>query len=131
MGLEDQSPRSLARVLGLFEALAAADGGLTLTQLSTALDAPKSSLLLLLKPLVAMGYLEHGAARYTRGAAVFRMAASILSARRFPRLIRPYMEALVARTRESVLTDARMALGAQANAAHSAVLGVPSSWPSR
>ena len=39
MGLEDQSPRSLARVLGLFEALAAADGGLTLTQLSTALDA--------------------------------------------------------------------------------------------
>jgi DNA-binding IclR family transcriptional regulator len=102
MGLEDQSPRSLARVLGLFEALAAADGGLTLTQLSAALDAPKSSLLLLLKPLVAMGYLEHGAARYTLGAAVFRMAASILSARRFPRLIRPYMEALVARTRESV-----------------------------
>jgi IclR family acetate operon transcriptional repressor len=98
----DGSPRSLARVLGLFDALAVADGGLTLTQLSAALDAPKSSLLLLLRPLVSMGYLEHASARYTLGAAVFRMASTILSASRFPRLIRPFMDALVARTRESV-----------------------------
>jgi DNA-binding IclR family transcriptional regulator len=102
MSTDDPSPRSLVRLLGLFDALAAAEGGLTLSQLSAALDAPKSSLLLLLRPLVSMGYLEHAAARYTLGAAVFRMAASILSARRFPRLIRPYMEELVVRTRESV-----------------------------
>ncbi len=102
MEQEGYSPRSLTRILGLFGSIAKADGGLTLSQLSAALDAPKSSLLLLLKPLVTMGYLNHASARYTLGAAVFRMASEILSVRQFPKLIRPYMEELVARTRESV-----------------------------
>jgi len=102
MEQEIYSPRSLTRVLGLFGAIAKSDDGLTLAQLSAALEAPKSSLLLLLKPLVSMGYLNHASARYTLGTALFRMASEILSVRQFPKLIRPYMEELVARTRESV-----------------------------
>jgi len=102
MEQEVYSPRSLTRVLRLFGTIAKSDDGLTLAQLSTTLEAPKSSLLLLLKPLVSMGYLYHASARYTLGTAVFRMASEILSARQFPKLIRPYMEELVARTRESV-----------------------------
>ncbi len=100
------SPRSLTRVLGLFGAIAKSDEGLTLAQLSSSIEAPKSSLLLLLKPLVSMGYLNHASARYRLGAAVFRLASEILSVRQFPKLIRPYMEELVARTRESVFLAA-------------------------
>lgn len=96
------SPRSVTRVLALFGTIAGSAGGLSLAELSTALDAPKSSLLVLLRPLVAMGYLDHASARYTLGAAAFRIASRILSARQFPKLVRPYMEELAARTRESV-----------------------------
>lgn len=99
---EVYAPRSLNRLLGLIGAIARADDGLTLARLSAELDAPKSSLLLLLRPLVAMGYLSHSAARYRLGAAMFRLASDVLSLQSFPKLIRPCMEALVARTRESV-----------------------------
>lgn len=99
---EVYSPRSLKRMLGLIGGIAKSDEGLTLTQLSIALDSPKSSLLLLLRPLVAMGYLTHAAARYSLGAAMFRLAFDILSLQSFPKLIRTHMEELAARTRESV-----------------------------
>ncbi len=100
------SPRSVARVLGLLDAIARSADGLTLSGLSAALDAPKSSLLVLLRPLVAMGYLDHASGRYTLGGAAFRIASDILSARQFPKLVRPLMEDLAARTRESVFLAA-------------------------
>ncbi|MGE3759637.1 MAG: helix-turn-helix domain-containing protein, partial [Pseudobdellovibrionaceae bacterium] len=56
MGEVAGSPRSLARVLGLFDAIAHAGDGLTLARLSVELKSPKSSLLTLLRPLVAKGY---------------------------------------------------------------------------
>ena len=46
-------PRSLMRLLGLFDALAKSKEGLTLADLNTELSSPKSSLLNLLRPLVA------------------------------------------------------------------------------
>lgn len=94
------------RVFALLDAIAGAADGLTLSELSAALEAPKSSLLVLLRPLVAMGYLDHGSARYTLGGAAFRIASDILSARQFPKLVRAYMEELAARTRESVFLAA-------------------------
>ncbi len=96
------SPRSLMRLLGLFDAIAKTEGGLTLARLSTVLESPKSSLLMLLRPLVAQGYLIHEAGVYRLGAAIFRLASDILSTRNFPKLVRPFMEELVARSQETV-----------------------------
>lgn len=99
---EFSSPRSVTRILGLFESLAGASDGLSLAELSVTLGSPKSSLLTLLRPLVAEGYLTHGSARYRLGPFIYRLAADILATRRFPKLIRPYLEELAARSGESV-----------------------------
>lgn len=97
-----EAPRSVMRVLGLFEEIAAAREGKTLAQLSVQLGSPKSSLLLLLRPLVASGYLLHADNRYRLGAAAYRLASDILATRDLVQLVGPYMEELVTRTRESV-----------------------------
>ena len=52
-----EGPRSLNRILALFDLVAQSDQGLSLAELSTALDCPKSSLLVLLRPLTEKGYL--------------------------------------------------------------------------
>ncbi|RPI41534.1 MAG: IclR family transcriptional regulator [Betaproteobacteria bacterium] len=96
------APRSVMRLLRVFETIAAAREGNTLAQLSVRLAAPKSSLLMLLRPLVASGYLLHVDSRYRLGAAAYRLAADILSTRDLNQLMRPYMEDLVSRSRESV-----------------------------
>jgi IclR family acetate operon transcriptional repressor len=46
-------PRALTRLLALFDALSASADGLSLADLSIVLDSPKSSLLNLLRPMVA------------------------------------------------------------------------------
>ncbi|MGZ8212867.1 MAG: IclR family transcriptional regulator [Burkholderiales bacterium] len=102
MAHEENSPRSLARVLGLFGAIARTADGMTLARLSAELDSPKSSLLTLLRPLVAKGYLTHDGGVYRLGPSIFRLAADILSTRSFPKLIRPFMQQLVERSQESV-----------------------------
>ena len=102
MAHEENSPRSLARVLGLFGAIARTADGMTLARLSAELDSPKSSLLTLLRPLVAKGYLTHDGGIYRLGPSIFRLAADILSTRSFPKLIRPFMQQLVERSQESV-----------------------------
>ena len=68
----DNSPRSLARVLGVFDAIAHTADGMTLARLSAELDSPKSSLLTLLRPLVGRGYLTHDGGAYRLGPAIFR-----------------------------------------------------------
>jgi DNA-binding IclR family transcriptional regulator len=98
----ENSPRSLTRVLGLFGAIARAPDGLTLARLSGDLVSPKSSLLTLLRPLVARGYLTHEGGVYRLGPSIFRLASDILSTRSFPKLIRPFMQQLVDRSQESV-----------------------------
>ena len=95
-------PRSVMRLMRVFESVAAAREGRTLAHLSVQLGSPKSSLLTLLRPLVAGGYLMHVDNRYRLGTAAYRLASSILATRDLPRLMAPYMEDLVARTRESV-----------------------------
>ncbi|HYC49258.1 MAG TPA: IclR family transcriptional regulator [Burkholderiales bacterium] len=102
MAHEEGSPRSLTRVLGLFGAIARTADGMTLARLSSELDSPKSSLLTLLRPLVAQGYLTHEGGVYRLGPAIFRLATDILSTRSFPKLIRPFMQQLVERSQESV-----------------------------
>lgn len=94
-------PRSLNRLLGLFDALAKSSGGLTLAELNTVLDSPKSSLLNLLRPLVSDGYLSHDGSRYQLGPSIFRLAANIMSVWNFYNVLRPYLEELAQRSGES------------------------------
>ncbi|TAK53917.1 MAG: IclR family transcriptional regulator [Gammaproteobacteria bacterium] len=95
-------PRSLARLLGLFEVLAKSSNGQTLAELNTVLKSPKSSLLNLLRPLVAEGYLTYEDGRYRLGTSIFRLAASIVSVWNFSNALRPYLEELAERSHESV-----------------------------
>lgn len=102
MEADRPSPRSLVRLLGIFEAIAKAPDGLSLAELSVALESPKSSLLTILRPLVGMEHLAHHGGRYRLGPGIFRFASDILLARRFPQLIRGIMTDLVQRSQETV-----------------------------
>lgn len=95
-------PRSLTRLLGLFDALAKTSDGLTLAELNAALKSPKSSLLNLLRPLVADGYLTHDSGHYRLGPAIFRLASSIMSVWNFSKVVRPFLEELSQRSGETV-----------------------------
>jgi DNA-binding IclR family transcriptional regulator len=95
-------PRSLTRLLGLFDALAKSAQGLSLAELNTTLKSPKSSLLNLLRPLVAEGYLNHEHGLYRLGPAIFRLASSVMSTWNFKKVIHPYLEELAHRSGESV-----------------------------
>jgi DNA-binding IclR family transcriptional regulator len=94
--------RSATRLLALFEALAKSEEGVSLAELSATVAAPKSSLLGLLRSMVALGYLEHGRGLYRLGPKAFRLAADILAVRRFPNLVRPILHELAAKSGETV-----------------------------
>ena len=100
------SPRSLGRLLGLLEAIARASDGLTLAELSVALDSPKSSLLAMLRPLTATEHLLHAGGRYRLGPTAFTFAETLLRARESSPLIRAFMQELWAETKETVLLTA-------------------------
>ncbi|MGL4813396.1 MAG: IclR family transcriptional regulator [Beijerinckiaceae bacterium] len=63
--------KTAVRTLGCLEVLATADEGMSLVELASVLDAPKSSLLMLLRTLVDLGYAERTASdRYGINAAL-------------------------------------------------------------
>lgn len=103
---DSASPRSVMRVIGLFDALAAAEGGLALVELSQLLGSPKSSLLTLLRPLVSSGHMLHSGGRYRLGPAAFRLASGILASRRYPEEIRAALEWLAEQSGETVFLTA-------------------------
>ena len=96
-------PRSLTRLLALFDALSAAPEGLSLAELSIVLGSPKSSLLNLLRPLVSEAYLIHSGGMYRLGPSMFRLASGVLKAWYLPDVVRPFMEKLARQTGESVM----------------------------
>jgi IclR family transcriptional regulator, acetate operon repressor len=96
-------PRSLTRLLALFDALSSAPDGLSLTELSTLLESPKSSLLNLLRPLVSEAYLIHNAGLYLLGPSIFRLASGVLDSWYLPKSIHPLMTRLAASSGESVM----------------------------
>ena len=99
---EGSVARSAMRLVQLFEALAKTEEGVSLAELSTTIAAPKSSLLGILRSMVALGYMEHGHGLYRLGPKSFRLAADILAIRRFPNLVRPIMQDLAAKSGETV-----------------------------
>jgi len=99
---EGSFARSATRLVALFEALAKSEEGVSLAELSTTIAAPKSTLLGILRSMVALGYMEHGHGLYRLGPKSFRLAADILAIRRFPNLVRPIMQDLAAKSGETV-----------------------------
>ena len=100
-GKAKSGPRSVMRILGLFEALTLREDELSLAELSAELDAPKSSLLTLLRPLVAEGYLIHYKGKYYLGPRIFRLSSDILAAGKIRTLVMPFLEELSERTHET------------------------------
>lgn len=101
-GADGSSGRSSARLVAALEALTRAEEGMGLAELSLAVEAPKSSLLGILRSLVRLGYLAHAHGLYRLGPRSFRLAADMLAVRRFPNLVRPVLQDLHARTEETV-----------------------------
>jgi DNA-binding IclR family transcriptional regulator len=95
-------PRSLTRLLGLFDVLAKAPDGMSLAELNIALESPKSSLLNLLRPLVAEGFLMHDGGRYRLGPSIFRLAANVMAVWNFSKMLRPFLVELSELTHETV-----------------------------
>lgn len=105
-------PRAIARVLRLFDLLAReerdgqtgdTDGpGLTLSQLSVALDVPKSTLLSSLRALVSDGFLMSEGNAYRLGPGAYRLAGNIMGAWSQPDIIRHFVRRLASETHESV-----------------------------
>jgi len=102
---EDAPPclgaRSPTRLLRVFETLAQSSKGMTLTELCTTLDSPKSSLLSLLRMLVGVKYLVVDGNRYQLGPAMFQLSMSILAGRSYTSLARVFLEELADQSDET------------------------------
>jgi DNA-binding IclR family transcriptional regulator len=72
---------ALTRVLQLLRILADHPAGLALTPLCVAMNAPKTSVLSLLRGLTTHGYLQHDDTIYQLGPESFSLGASLVSAR--------------------------------------------------
>ena len=98
------------RLLGLFDALAKSPKeGLGLAELNTVLKSPKSSLLNLLRPLVSDRAPEFRERQVPARTAIFRLAGNIMSVWNFSNAVRPFLEELAQRSRESVYLGSSIA----------------------
>ncbi len=95
--------RTANRVVDILELLAASREGLALREVSAQLEAPKSSLLPLLRALTARGLLEQGrAGEYRLGPRALALGAGSAAHRELPDVARPALVALMRRTGETV-----------------------------
>jgi DNA-binding IclR family transcriptional regulator len=99
------NPTTLAplRVMQLVGALAASQDALSLSQLSSQLGVPKSSLLSLLRTLASGGYVEPVDGSYRLGQEAFALGALIARSRPFPDNLRPLLARLNRQCSETVL----------------------------
>ena len=100
-------PRSLTRILALFDMLAYSERHMSLSELSNAIDCPKSSLLVLLRPLTEKGYLVREEDNYFLGPRIFQFAQSILTNHPFESVLRGVMSDMVNQTGETILFAVR------------------------
>jgi DNA-binding IclR family transcriptional regulator len=97
------SHRAANRVVDILELVAASREGLALREVSAELEAPKSSLLPLLRALTARGYLEHGrAGDYRLGWRALALGHNAAAHRALPDVARPALVELMRRTGETV-----------------------------
>lgn len=95
--------RAANRVVDILELLAASHDGLALRDVSAELEAPKSSLLPLLRALTARGYLAQGrAGEYRLGPGAVRLGATAPAPDALMEVARPPVVDLMRRTGETV-----------------------------
>lgn len=99
----DGGPRAAVRTLRLLAEVAAAPDGISLARVSEQVDAPKSSLLGVLRAMVAGGYLVHAGGQYLLGPEAYRLGLALVPAVSLSRLARPVMEELARAAGETVL----------------------------
>ncbi len=96
-------PRSLIRTLRILDYVAKHPEKATLAKLSQDLEAPKSSLLGLLRALCDHGYLNAVSGAYQLGSASFALANAILPGFTISLIAKPIMRRLMEQTGETVL----------------------------
>ncbi|HYE89448.1 MAG TPA: IclR family transcriptional regulator [Terriglobales bacterium] len=99
----DGGHRAANRVVDILELIARSPDGLALRDVSAELEAPKSSLLPLLRALTARGYLAQGrAGEYRLGAGALHLGAAAPAPRDLVDVARPAVLDLMRRTGETV-----------------------------
>lgn len=99
--------RAANRVVDILELLAGSREPLALREVSAQLEAPKSSLLPLLRALTARGYLDRsGAGQYRLGGRALALGHASAAHRELPELARPLLVELMRRTGETVFLGA-------------------------
>ena len=99
--------RAAGRVMDILELVVRTADGLALRELSAQLEAPKSSLLPLLRTLTARGYLAQGAlGEYRLGPTALELGIDSLAHRGWPAIARPALRELMQRTGETVFLGA-------------------------
>jgi DNA-binding IclR family transcriptional regulator len=99
--------RAANRVVDILELMARSADGLALHDVSVQLEAPKSSLLPLLRALTARGYLAQGRrGEYRLGAKALDLGASAPARRELAQVARPALAELLRRTGETVFLSA-------------------------
>lgn len=95
--------RAAGRVVDIIELMVASPDGLALRELAAQLEAPKSSLLPLLRTLAARGYLAQGPlGEYRLGRRALELGLGSPAHRGLPDIARPALRALMQRTGETV-----------------------------
>lgn len=92
----------MSRVLRLLDLLARNRSGMSLSELSQALDVPKSTFLSSLKALAADGMLLSEGNLYRLGPGAYRLAGTILASLSMSDIVRHYVQRLGRLTGESV-----------------------------
>ena len=100
------APRSVIRIIQILEYLASATDGYSLTALSEKLQTPKSSLLNLLRGLVAANYVIYSDTIYRLGPESYRLATTISGRRQFLPMARPILQRLAEQSGETTLIAA-------------------------
>lgn len=98
-----EAPLSVLRVIQILEHLASNPEGYTLTVLSEKLATPKTSLINLLRGLIAARYVDHVDHVYTLGSESFRLGTTISGQRSFLPIAKRIMQRLTEQSGETVL----------------------------
>ncbi|MEX2520060.1 MAG: IclR family transcriptional regulator [Paracoccaceae bacterium] len=102
-GARQEGPMVLPRAFALLRLLAASPRGLSLSDIATRLDVPKSSLSSTLKALVEQSYLSRERALYSLGSQSYSLASAILAGRAISQIARPFLQRAMEECGESVL----------------------------
>ena len=97
------APQSVYRVFGILQQLVGKPAGLTLTELSRALGAPKTSLVGLLNGMIAMGFVSRDEGLYRLGHEMYLLATQVIGAGELSALVLPSLQRLAEHTGETAL----------------------------